>query len=177
MIPYDSRYSSSLRKSLSRYHIGTVFKSTNTLRSILTHTKTPTAAKHRKKVKYKTPCEDCEAFYIGQTCRPLIKRIKEHKACHRLNNLVDSATDNIKSAPAKHGRDLGHKISWSSTSIIATCSHRSQLDLLEHAAISTLEPSMNIQHKGPRVNACWQPLLDTIMKNFVSRPTNVDIST
>ena len=136
-------------KSFSRYHIGTVFKSTNTLRSILTHTKTPTAAKHQKNVIYKIPCEDCEAFYIGQTCRPLIKRIKEHEACHRFNNLVDSATGNIKSAPAKHGRDLGHKISLSSTSIIATCNHRSQLDLLEHAAISTLETSMNIQHKGP----------------------------
>ena len=51
-IPYDSRYSSSLRKSLSRYHIVTVFKSTNTLRSILTRTKTPTAAKHQKNVIY-----------------------------------------------------------------------------------------------------------------------------
>ena len=49
-IPYDSRYSSSLRKSLSRYHIETVFKSTNSLRSILTHTKTPKAAKHQKNV-------------------------------------------------------------------------------------------------------------------------------
>ena len=38
-IPYDARNSSSLRKSLSKYNIGTVFKSTNTLRSILTHTK------------------------------------------------------------------------------------------------------------------------------------------
>ena len=145
-IPYDSRYSSSLRKSLSRYHIRTVFKSTNTLRSILTHTKTLTAAKHQKNVIYKIPCEDCEAFYIGQNCKSLIKRIKEHEACHRLNNLVDSATDNIKSASAKHGRDLGHTVYWSSTSIIATCNHRSQLDLLEHAAISILEPSMNIQH-------------------------------
>ena len=122
-------------------------------------------------------CEDCEAFYIGQTCRPFITRIKEHEACHRLNNLVDSATGNIKSAPAKHGTDLGHRISWSSTSIIATCNHRSQLDLLEHAAMSTLGPSMNIQHKGPRVNACWQQLLDTITKSFVSKPTNIDIGT
>ena len=104
-------------------------------------------------------------------------RIKEHEACHRLSNLVDSATGNIKSAPAKHGRDLAHTIPCSSTSIIATCNHRSQLDLLEHAAISILEPSMNIQHKGPRVNACWNPLLDTITKSFVSKPTNIDIGT
>ena len=176
-IPYDAGHSSALRKSLSKYNICTVFKSTNTLRSILTHTKTPTPAKQQKNVIYKIPCGDCDAFYIGQTCRPLTKRIKEYEACHRLNNLIDSATGNVKSAPAKHGRDLGHRIAWSSTSIIASCQHRSQLDLLEHAAISTLEPSMNVQHKGPRVNACWHPLLDTIATSFVSKPANLDIGT
>ena len=102
-ILYDARHSSSLRKSLSRYNIGTVFHSTNTLRSILTQTKIPTPAKLQKNVVYKIPCNDCDAYYIGQTCRPLLKRIKEHEACHRLNNLVDSSTGNIKSAPAKHG--------------------------------------------------------------------------
>ena len=150
---------------------------TNTLRSILTHTKTPTPAKQQKNVIYKIPCGDCDAFYIGQTCRPLTKRIKEHEACHRLGNLIDSATGNIKSAPAKHGRDLRHRIAWSSTSIIASCQHRSHLDLLEHAAISTLEPIMNVQHKGPRVNACWHLLLDTIATSFVSKPANLDIGT
>ena len=48
-------------------------------------------------------------------------RIQEHEACHHLNNLIDSATGNIKSAPAKHGWDLRHRIAWSSTSIIASC--------------------------------------------------------
>ena len=128
-IPYDDGHSSALRKSLSKYNIGTVFKCTNTLRSILTHTKTPTTAKQQKNVIYKIPCGDCDAFYIGQTCRPLTKRIKEHEACHRLNNQIDSATGNIKSAPATHGRDFEHRIAWSSTSIIASCQHRSQLDL------------------------------------------------
>ena len=145
-IPYDARHSSSLRKSLSRNNIGTVFHSTNTLRSIFTHTKTPTPAKLQKNVIYKIPCNDCDAYYIGQTRRPLLKRIKEHEACHWLNNLMDCSTGNIKSAPAKHGRDHGHRIASESTSVIDSCNHRSQLDLLEHAAIVTMDPSMNIQH-------------------------------
>ena len=169
-IPYDARHSSSMRKTLSKYKIGTVFKSANTLRSLLTHTKTLTPTKHQKNVIYKIPCDDCDAFYIGQICRPLLKRIKEHEACHRLNNLVDSSTGNIKSASAKHGRDLGHRIAWESTSIVAMGNHRSQLDLLEHAAIVTLDPSMNVQHRGPRVNTCWQPLLETIVTSFVNKP-------
>ena len=173
-IPYDARHSSSLRKSLSRY-IGTVSHSTNTLRSILTHTKTPTPAKLQKNVIYKIPYSDCDAYYIGQTCRPLLKRIKEHEACHRLNNIVDSSTGNIKSAPAKHGRDNGHRIAWESTSVVTSCNRRSQLDLLEHAAIVTMDPSMNVQHRGPRVNACWQPLLETIVTSFVNKPAKLDI--
>ena len=67
-IPYDTGHSSALRKSLSKYNIGTVFKSTNTLRSILMHTKTPTLAKQQKNVICKSPCGDCDAFYIGQNC-------------------------------------------------------------------------------------------------------------
>ena len=173
-IPYDARHSSCVRKSLSRYNIGTVFHSTNTLRSILTHTKTPTPAKIQKNVIYKIPCSDCDTYYIGQTCRPLLKRIKEHEACHRLNNIVDSSTGNIKSAPAKHGRDNGHRIAWESTSVVTSCNRRSQSDLLEHAAIVTMDPSMNVQHRGPRVNACWQPLLETIVTSFVNKPAKLD---
>ena len=44
-------------------------------------------------------------------------------------------------------------------------------------SMSTLELSMNVQHKGPRVNACWHPLLDTIVNSFVSKPANLDIGT
>ena len=116
---------------------------------------------------------DREAFYIGQTRRPLIKRIKEHEACNRLNNFIDSSTGNIKSAPAKHSHE--HNIAWKSTTIIASCDHRSQLDLLEHAAITTMKPSMNIQHKGSHVNACWKPLLDNIASSFINKHANINI--
>ena len=174
-IPYDARHSSSMRKVLSRYNIGTVFYSTNTLRSLLTHTNTPTPAKPQKNVIYKIPCSDCDAYYIGQTCRSLLKRIKEHKACHGLNNIVDSSTGNMKSAPAKHRRGVGHRMDWESTTVVASCNHRSQLDLLEHAAIITMDPSMNLQHQGPRVNACWQLLLETIVTSFVNKPAKLEI--
>ena len=118
---------------------------------------------------------DREAFYIGQTCRPLIKRIKEHEACNRLNNFIDSSTGNIKSAPVKHSHEHGHNIAWKSTTIIASCDHRFQLDLLEHAAITNMKPSMNIQRKGPRVNACWKPLLDNIASSFINKHANINI--
>ena len=173
--PYDNSYASSIKKALAKYDIGTTFQSNHTLKSLLTHTKTPTPSHLQQNVIYKIPCDDCDAFYIGQTCRPLIKRIKEHEACNRLNNFIDSSTGNIKSAPAKHSHEHGHNIAWKSTSIIASCDHRSQLDLLEHATITTMKPSMNIQHKGPRVNACWKPLLDNIASSFINKHANINI--
>ena len=102
--------------------------------------------------------EYCDDYYIGQTCRPIIKRIKEHEACHRLNNFTDSI-GNIKSAPAKHSHDMQHNIDWSNTTILTTAADRHQLNLLEHAAISTYNPPMNRQHKGPRVSLCGRPYL------------------
>ena len=145
---------------------------------------------------YKIPCKDCDDYYIGQTCRPIIKRIKEHEVCHRLNNFIDSI-GNIKSAPAKHSHDMQHNIDWSNTTILTTAADRNQLNLLQstpatqpatpatqplqlnllqstqHAAISTYNPPMNRQHKGPRVSPMWKTILDKITSDF--SPTTADI--
>ena len=172
--PYDNSCASSIKKALAKYGIGTTFQSNHTLKSLLTNTKTPTPSHIQQNVIYKIPCDDYEAFYIGETCRPLIKRIEEHEAYNRLNNFIDSPTGNIKSVPAKHNHEHGHNIAWKSTTIIASCDHRPQLDLLEQAPIMTMKPPMNIQHKGPRVNACWKPLFD-IASSFINKHANINI--
>ena len=98
--------------------------------------------------------------------------LMEHEACHRLNNFTDSI-GNIKSAPAKHSHDMQHNIDWSNTTILTTAANRHQLNLLEHAAISTYNPPMNRQHKGPRVSPMWTPILNKITSDFL--PTTADI--
>ena len=180
-IPYFKSSASSLnfklKKSLARYEINTSFHSNTNLKLFLSHTKSTTPPCNVKNVIYKIPCGDCNQFYIGQTSRPLIKWIKEHEACFRLDNYTDGSTGNIKSAPAKHGRDIGHRISWKSTSILTSSDTKGQLNLLEHAAISTLKPDsdMNIQHKGPSVNSCWTPLLPNIAATFKAIYANIEI--
>ena len=158
-IPYFKSSASSLKKSLAHYHISTSFHSNTNLKSLLSHTKSTTPPFYVKNIIYKILCGDCNQFYIGQTCCPLKKWIKEHEACFRLNNYTDDSTGNIKSAPTKHGKENGHRINWKSTSIITSSDTKGQLNLLEHAAISLLKPDMNIQHKCPcpSVNSCWNP--------------------
>ena len=171
-IPYYKSHGLSMKKSLGRYDISTSFHSSASLKSLLSHTKSTTPPSSLKNVICKIPCHQ---FYIGQTSRPLIKRIKEHEACMRLDSHTDSSTGNIKSAPAKHGREHGHAINWKATSILTTSELKGQLSLLEHAAITTLKPGMNIQHKGPSVNSCWSPLLPKIAASFHDIPTNMEI--
>ena len=129
-----------MKKSLSRYDISTSFHSSTTLKSLLSHTKSTCPPSSRKNVIYEIPCADCQQFYIGQTSRPLIKRIKEHEACMRLDNHTDSSTGNIKSAPAKHGRDNDHSIDWKATRILTisfTPLSTLHLDILLHPDLST----------------------------------------
>ena len=165
-----------MKKFLARFDISTSFHSSANLKSLLSHTKSSCPPSSLKNVIYKIPCVDCPDYYVGQTCShcwPLIKRIKEHEACMRLDNHTDNSTGNIKSAPAKHGRNNGHRIDWKSTTILATCENKSQLNLMEHAAIKTLMPAMNIQHKGPAVNSCWNPILPKIVDSFRYLPADI----
>ena len=142
--------------------------------TVLNTNKTPGPKHSTCNTIYKIPCKDCNDFYIGQTCRPVIKRIKEHEACHRLNNYIDSI-GNIKSAPAKHSHELDHTIDWKSTTILTVAQNRTQLNLLEHAAITVNEPPMNRQHKGPRISPLWQAILETITKDFKPTAANINL--
>ena len=82
---------------------------------------------------------------------------------------------NIKSAPAKHSHELDHTIDWNNTTILTVAQNRTQLNLLEHAAITVNELPMNRQHKGPRISPLWQPILETITKDFKPTLANINL--
>ena len=109
LLPYPAGYHKDIKSTFQRYDISTTFSSSTTLMSLLSTNKAPTPKSNTMSTIYKIPCKDCDNYYIGQTCRPIIKRIKEHEACHLLNNFTDSI-GNIRSAPAKHSHDMQHNI-------------------------------------------------------------------
>jgi hypothetical protein len=61
---------------------------------------------------YRIPCE-CSKVYIGQTGRSVDIRLKEHQRHIRVEHPD-------KSAAAEHTVDLGHRIKFHETSILAT---------------------------------------------------------
>ena len=81
LLPFPAGYHKSIKSTLQRYDISTKFSSPTTLICLLNTNKAPTPKSNTMNTIYKIPCKDCDDYYIGQTCRPLIKRIKEHEAC------------------------------------------------------------------------------------------------
>ncbi|KAJ8909610.1 hypothetical protein NQ315_003481, partial [Exocentrus adspersus] len=109
-IPYIPGISEKLKKLGNNFNIRTAFKTNNTLRSILTHTKPINKEQNEKNCIYQIPCQ-CGKHYIGETSRPLDVRIKEHKNYVR-NYQVD------RSNLAQHVWDNHHQINWKEASII-----------------------------------------------------------
>ena len=174
VILFPAGRSKDLKRALLRYDITTSFSSPPTLMTLLNTNKKPGPKQNICNTIYKIPCKDCDDYYIGQTCRPLIKRVKEHEASCRLNNYIDSI-GNIKSAPANHSHDNQPTIDWSNTTILTVAQSRQQLNLLEHAAIACYNPPMNRQHKGPRISQLWSRLLPRITDDFKPTPANLQL--
>ena len=160
-IPYYSHVNKQISSILQRHSVSSACTSNKNLRDLLSSTKSRQPASPTSNVIYQIPCKDCSATYCGQTSRPLHKHIAEHERYTR--PAYSHSTDlQQSSAIAQHAHASGHEIDFSSAVILAKLQHQQQLDLIEHAAITILEPSLNRNHAAPSINPQWHPILQTI---------------
>ena len=171
LLPYHPSLSQPLKQVLQKHDIKVTFSSPTTLRNMLTKTKSTPPTERTPNAIYEFTCKDCPSTYIGQTYRPLHKRTDEDERALRLEKPRNGP--NITSAPADHALTTGHNIAWNAINILTTTSHRSQLDLLEHAGIRTQNPQMNRNAAAPNINSLWNPLLSKINSTFKARPSNI----
>ena len=83
---------------------------------------------------YKITCA-CGQAYIGQTCRRVLDRVREHK---------DALTKPSRfSHVAEHSKNFGHSIDWSGIKIIIKDNITTKRVIKETLAIGLLKPSMN----------------------------------
>ncbi|KAJ8912526.1 hypothetical protein NQ315_014470 [Exocentrus adspersus] len=155
-IPYIPRISERLKRLGNEFNIRTIFKTNNTLRSILTHTKPKNKDQNEKNCIYKIPCQ-CGKHYIGETSRPLDVRVKEHK-----NYVRDYQVD--RSHLAKHVWDNGHQINWKQASIIQKEPNFGKRKLKESACIK-LNVNNCFSAETASLNATWLPLLQKDVNN------------
>ena len=76
---------------------------------------------------YKIPCGDCPRSYIGETGRPLIQRLKEHKA--------DIKIHKKESGVASHVIETQHRFDFDNAKIIYPSHHLSKRHIVESAVI------------------------------------------
>ena len=145
-VPYYPSLSKPLRHISDRHNISLTFTSSRNLRNMLTKTKTQPPPHTNRNVIYQIPCKDCNATYCGQTRRPLHLRLSEHQRFTN-NSKSFTCTDlQYTSAVAHHAHTTGHTIDFKSTNIPSSLTKSSQLDLIEHAAIKIICPSLSTQH-------------------------------
>ena len=164
-IPYYPHVNKQISSILHRHSVSSACTSNKNLRDLLSSTKSRQPALQTSNVIYQIPCKDCSATYCRQTSPPLHKRITEHERYTR--PAYSHATDlQQSSALAQHAHASGHQIDFSSGVILAKLQHQQQLDLVEHAAITVLETSLNRNHAAQSINPQWQPILQSISEQF-----------
>ena len=145
-------------------------KSLASLRDLLTETKNTPPPHLTPNVIYEISCNDCTATYNGQTNRLLIKRIKGHESHSRLHLHNPDDFSHNQSAPAHHSRTTGRKIAWDRTTILTTTRYKTQLDLTEHTAMKTRNPSLNRTDSAPTCSKLWDPIIPKIACIIKPRP-------
>lgn len=109
-IPYVRNLSEKLRRLNNKHNIRTVFKSGSTIRNKVVKVKPENINQNQKNVVYKVPCS-CNRNYIGQTSRPVLKRIDEHM--RKVRN-----KESYGSKLSEHALDTGHDIEWTKSCIL-----------------------------------------------------------
>ena len=94
---------------------------------MLTKTKPNNILEKTRNCVYSIPCE-CQEMYIGETGRPLEKRVVEHKANVRKMNVSSSKM-------AEHVYNKDHNIKWEDSKILLKEADSTKRKMIESACI------------------------------------------
>ena len=119
-----------MARTFRQHGVKVFHKPTNSLRSQLTHVKDKTDQSKRCGVIYHIQCSDCDQNYIGETERPLHRRLKEHQT-------------RSQSAIKEHCLLSGHNSSTNLTTVLDSESSSYKRKVKEAIQIKRLKPSLN----------------------------------
>ena len=108
----------------------------HTLRQTLVNLKDRIPLQQRASVVYRVPCGTCPKVYVGQTCRTLDHRLKEHRRALTSGNLAQSAI-------AEHAAQESHVIDWKEAKVVDTHPRYHQRCALESWHIRSETNTMN----------------------------------
>ena len=144
-LPYVQGLSEKIQIACRKLGVRTVFKSSGTLRQLLTRVKSKTP-ELKKDVIYRIPCCNCEVSCTGETRRSLQKRIMEHKYAVKTNDK--------RNGISVHAWDRGHQPDWDAAEIVVAESHYVKRRVLEVIWIQKTPHTCNLDC-GLTLNETW----------------------
>ena len=129
-LPYLKGLSEHLQRTFKQHGVSVYHKPINTIRSHLVHPKDKSDPNKRAGIVYDIRCGTCDQHYIGETGRPMNKRMDEHR---KLNN----------SAVFEHCSQTGHSIDWPATRVLDKEPHEYKRKVKEAIKIRQQQPALN----------------------------------
>ena len=140
VLPYTAGVSENIRRVCQKFGMKVVFRSSHSLRSMLTKVKDAVPMEKQANVVYRIPCS-CGKSYIGETKRRLESRLKEHQDACRTQSLH-------KSAVAEHAWGSHHPINWNDTSVVDRARRPEELLLKEAIHIQNTPAGESLNRDG-----------------------------
>ena len=129
-IPYIRGTSERLERAFKNAGVSIFHKPMNSLRSQLVHPKDKTNHLQKSGVIYLITCVDCQKQYIGETARPLGKRLQEHRKL-------------TSSAVKEHMDRTNHQMDWNNVKILGQELNTLRRKLREAILIHRHKPTLN----------------------------------
>ena len=107
---------------------------------------------------YEIPCKGCNKKYIGQTKRPIMKRMKEHKTATIKNDR--------SSEVANHVRQTGHHINWEGIRRVSGFENEySKRMIRESIEINSRKDTMNVKSDETLIHPIYKEFIKTKLYN------------
>ena len=155
-VPYLPQFSERFRLVVRDQNMIISYTGMNKLRSFIKVQKDELPLMNRKNVVYKISCNDCDATYVGQTCRLLHTRINEHRAHIRRNSTQQSViTDH---------RLLNHDFKWDEIEVLDEERNLNKRLLSEMLLIKRQKNGLNAQKDLDRLQHNYVNMIDNLSK-------------
>lgn len=152
-IPYVSDIGKFINYFKKIHNIKLAFSSNNKLNKFIKVLKDDLPAYSRTNVVYKINCLNCEASYVGQTRRQLLKRINEHRDHIKRNTAQISVI-------TEHRLNCSHEFDWGKVEILDEETNYNKRLISEMIFIKKQKRGLNSQNDTALLDPIYIDLLN-----------------
>jgi hypothetical protein len=164
VIPYIKGLSEKMRRINNKFRIRTAFKNNKTIRSVVTGLRPNNSEYKTKNAVYKIGCS-CGRNYYGQTSRPTLVRMNEHRK-------LLSKGEQKNSKLVEHSIMENHKIEWGSTGIIFKEPNWKRRNVLEAACMAVDDNC--ISQPSASFHPMFVPVVEKEIKRKINRAATIE---